>query len=88
MRHFYLWMIAAILFICGTNVLTSCKDDDSLDSKPKAGPLAEKLGGTWYSIYEATGTAKSENVGGEDVAYPRAGYIIWGIISYQPFRGA
>ena len=69
MRHFYLWMIAAILFICGTNVLTSCKDDDSLDSKPKAGPLAEKLGGTWYSIYEATGTAKSENVGGKDVAY-------------------
>jgi hypothetical protein len=49
-------------------VFTSCKDDDDNDNQvmpSTPGPLASKLSGTWYHIYEATGSAMSENTIGD-----------------------
>ena len=40
MRRLNLWMMAAILLVCGMSVLTSCEDDD-LDKNNDAGPLAK-----------------------------------------------
>ena len=61
-------VFAAILF-SGVCVLASCSKDEDSTNSTKPGPLAGKLNGTWYSIYEATGTAKAENSGVENAAY-------------------
>ena len=68
MRRLNLWMMAAILIVCGMSLLTSCEDDD-LDRKHDGGLLAEQLCGTWFGIYEASGTAKTEDTDGASVAY-------------------
>ena len=60
MRRLNLWMMAAILLVCGMSALTSCEDDD-LNKSNDAGPLAKQLSGTWFGIYEASGTAKTES---------------------------
>lgn len=35
MNRKILWMLAAILTICGTGVITSCSDDDDTSSNDK-----------------------------------------------------
>ncbi len=59
------WMFATILIICGIVVITSCSNDDNNTPSEEVGPgpLAEKLCGTWYAIYDAEGTAISESNG-------------------------
>ena len=55
-----LWIMTAILMMCGaTMMLTSCSKVDNPNTNPN--PLAETLSGTWYSVYDAAGTAKREN---------------------------
>ena len=63
MKHARLWMLATILTFCGatTMSLTSCSNDDDIEQKAAPGPLASKLKGTWYSIYDAKGTAERED---------------------------
>lgn len=63
-------MLAAILIICGVTVLTSCSNvDNNVPAEETGpGPLAEKIAGTWYAIYDAKGTAISED-SGSSVAY-------------------
>jgi len=57
----------AILAVCSL-ALTSCsKEDNPTPDGP--GPLAAKLTGTWYTIYDAEGTAMSENVKSTSAAY-------------------
>ena len=52
--------MTAILMMCGaTMMLTSCSKVDNPNTNPN--PLAETLSGTWYSVYDAAGTAKREN---------------------------
>ncbi len=63
-------MLAAILIICGITMLTSCSNEDNNTPAEEVGPgpLSEKLVGTWYAIYDAKGTAISED-SGSSVAY-------------------
>ncbi len=59
-----IWILTAILLIGGANMLTSCSNHDDEDDQFPAsgpGPLAEKLTGIWYTVYEAQGTAVYEN---------------------------
>ncbi len=64
------WMMAAMLTIMGVTVLTSCSSDDNNSPAEEVGPgpLAEKISGTWYAIYDAEGTATAEG-GTERVTY-------------------
>jgi hypothetical protein len=59
MKQTKLWMLATILTFCGAMAvsLTSCDKDDDTDKYEGPGPLAGMLKGTWYSIYDAYGTA-------------------------------
>ena len=45
MKKMYLWMLAAILAICGASVFTSCSSDD--DDSNQADNLSEKIMGRW-----------------------------------------
>ncbi len=69
------WMLTVILTICSMMVVTSCSNDDNSTSteEPQTTPevLADNLVGTWYALYEAHGTAVSED-SGKDVAYNTA----------------
>jgi len=67
------WMLAAIPFFCGMLMITSCSNEDNNTPSEKTGPgpLAEKLMGTWYGIYDVKGTAISED-NGSSVAYEAA----------------
>jgi len=67
------WMLAAILSICGMLVVTSCSNaDNNIPSEQDGpGPLAEKLAGTWYAMYDVDGTAIGED-NGCSVAYKAA----------------
>ncbi len=64
-------MLATILTLCGvmTVSLTSCNNDDDTDKHKSPGPLAGILKGTWYSIYDANGTAVREDSENEKVDY-------------------
>ena len=53
-----LWMLAAILTICGTCVMTSCSNDDDTVVE---NPLENKLEGVWYTAYEASGSLENPN---------------------------
>ena len=60
-------MFVALLTIGGamTTLFTSCSsNEDSPATGSEQGPTAEELNGTWYCVYEATGSAKNE--GGSD----------------------
>ncbi len=65
----YLWMLAAIIILCGNMVLTSCSDSDDSAVSNDPGPLAATLNGMWYNIYDATGTALPEDGDGNAVSY-------------------
>ncbi len=51
-------MLAAILTICGTCVMTSCSNDDDTVVE---NPLENKLEGVWYTAYEASGSLENPN---------------------------
>ena len=61
MKKYNLWMLAAILTICGTmTTLTSCSEyDNPVVTPTDQNPLEELLTGDWYSTYSATGTTKA-----------------------------
>lgn len=67
MKTMKLWMLAAILTICGASVLTSCKSDDGNPDEPEV-TLEDALN-------DGTIVAFSFNVNGEDfyVAFMRVG---------------
>ena len=68
MKKYILHTAIVILTLCGMTSLTACsRDDEQTNAGP--GPLAEKLAGTWYSIYEASGTAEIEGSDGASVPY-------------------
>ena len=46
MKKMYVWVMAAILAICGANMFTSCTSNDDNPSQPENN-LAEKLIGKW-----------------------------------------
>lgn len=52
MKNFQLWLLPAILFLCG-NVLTSCSSDDDTTIDDS---IACKIVGTWYAEYDKTGS--------------------------------
>ena len=66
MRKQFLWMLAAILTICGTmTALTSCSssnDDDTAGTATGNGTLGQQLTGVWYGFYEANGTTTAQDV--------------------------
>jgi len=67
MKRQLVWMIAAILAICGTMTQTSCfsyEDEPVLDPNPQA----QTLEGVWYTAYEAEGTIANPNREG-DISY-------------------
>jgi len=66
MHKIYQWMLAAILTFCGMTVVTSCSNDDN--SAPAEKSLAENIWGSWYAVYDAKGTATSED-NGSSIAY-------------------
>ena len=51
MRKRILWMLAAILTICGTTAFTSCSEEDDNSVSPKMAQLP----GTWYTEYDQPG---------------------------------
>lgn len=60
MRKFYLWMLAAILTLCGTmTTLTSCSEYDNPATDLSS--LAEQIQGTWYAEYERAGVITPNN---------------------------
>ena len=71
MKQTKLWMLATILTFCGAMAvsLTSCDKDDDTDKYEGPGPLAGMLKGTWYSIYDANGTAQRKDARNETVDY-------------------
>lgn len=67
MFHFQSSFIKSALLLTVV-LLAACTDNiDTPSANP--GPLAEKLSGTWYCVYDATGTAKSENGDDGSAAY-------------------
>ncbi|MBE6248532.1 MAG: hypothetical protein E7106_04675 [Prevotella sp.] len=60
MKKFNLWMLAAILTICGASVLTSCSSNDDNAVTPATpdgpGPLAETIEGLWWGFSVGEGT--------------------------------
>lgn len=64
-----LWMMTAILTICGSTFLTACAVNDSPTGETTVttddNPLGQSLEGRWYAFYNATGTvtAKSPETG-------------------------
>ena len=65
MKKFQLWLLAAILFLCG-NVLTSCSSDAPIDD-----PILSEIIGTWYAEYDKTGTVPNFELDGTET-YTRA----------------
>ena len=67
----YLAMLAAIITLCGSPMLlTSCSKDDNQTTNVDPVSLAQKLSGrSFYSIYEASGTAKDEEDNSIEAAY-------------------
>ena len=67
MRKQFLWMLAAILTLCGTmTALTSCSD-----SNDKVTPVdTNQLAGWWFSAYDVAGTVTGDT-DGEEIAYDR-----------------
>ncbi len=64
MHKTHQWILAIIISVCGLIAVTSCSSDDNTPSEEVGpGPLAEKLVGTWFAIYDAEGTATSESDG-------------------------
>ena len=63
--------LAAILTLCGTPILlTSCSNVDNQTTNVDPLSLAQKLSGrSFYSIYEASGTAKDEDDNSVEAAY-------------------
>jgi len=67
MKKTFLWMLAAVLTLCGSvTALTACSSDDSDDNdtsatEPGNGTLNQQLTGTWYAFYEASGTTTAQN---------------------------
>ena len=52
MKHLRLWMLAAILIICGASVLTSCsKDNDNNTVLPSIEEMERNLVGLWYEDF-------------------------------------
>ena len=70
MKNFVV-MLAAILTLCGTPMLlTSCSIEDNPTTNVDELALAQKLSGrSFYSIYEASGTAKDESDNSIEAAY-------------------
>ncbi|MCR4583698.1 MAG: hypothetical protein K5764_09145 [Prevotella sp.] len=62
-------MQAMLAVFCSAMLLTACSEDDNPTVEPGAGPLAAKLNGVWYAVYDAEGTAQSEDGQGTSVAY-------------------
>lgn len=64
-------MLAAILTLCGTPMLlTSCSIEDNQATNVDELALVQKLSGrSFYSIYEASGTAKDESDNSIEAAY-------------------
>ena len=61
MKKYNLWMLAAILTICGlTTALTACSDKDIEANSPVAG-LPADLVNTWFDHYAKKGTLVTEN---------------------------
>ena len=52
MKKMYVWMIAAILTICGASVFTSCTSNDDNPTTPNQQKLEEGLVGLWYEEFE------------------------------------
>ena len=67
MRKQFLWMLAAILTLCGTmTALTSCSD-----SNDKVTPVdTNQLAGWWFAAYDVAGTVTGDT-DGEEIAYDR-----------------
>ncbi len=65
MKKMNQWMLATILSLCGIMVYTSCTNGDNNIPQEEVGPgpLAGKLAGMWYAIYDAQGTAIGESDG-------------------------
>ncbi len=65
MKKINQWMLATILTFCGIMLYSSCSNGDNNIPAEEVGPgpLAEKLGGMWYAVYDAQGTAIGENEG-------------------------
>lgn len=58
MKKRFLWMLAAVLTLCGAALLTSCSEKDNPVVVPETNekPQSEQLVGTWYCECKAEGT--------------------------------
>lgn len=64
MNKRFLWMLTAILTICGAMMNTSCSDDDNTPGNP----LARQVSGMWWALTDSEG---SYGVGDHTVDYTR-----------------
>ena len=73
MKKQYVWMLVAIMTLCGIVTLTSCADngDNPVVIPDSPGPLADKLEGMWSANYDAQGTVPDPTAEGGKVAYTK-----------------
>ncbi len=75
MKSRILWMLAAILTICGTSMVTSCSEEDNAVN-PK---VSERVTGKWYAEYAKTGTVPGFEEGDDPLTFVK-------IVQYYEFK--